>query len=85
MSGMVTEADWDNWKPADLKPYVQVALDAFGPDRLMFGSDWPVCVLAGSYRQVLEALREALGPISEDEQAHIFHRTAREFYGLQRD
>jgi L-fuconolactonase len=80
---LVTEADWRLWKPADLKPYVQVALDAFGPDRLMFGSDWPVCVLAGGYRQVLEALQEALGPLSEDESAHIFHRTARDFYGLK--
>ena len=79
---MVTEANWQTWTPADLKPYVQIALDAFGPDRLMYGSDWPVSVLAGSYRQVLEALNEALGPISEDEREHIFHRTAKEFYGL---
>ncbi|MCA9053768.1 MAG: amidohydrolase family protein [Planctomycetaceae bacterium] len=83
LSGMITEADWKQWKPADLKPYVQIALDAFGPDRLMYGSDWPVCVLAGSYRQVFEALQEALGPISEEEHAHIFERTAREFYGLK--
>ena len=83
LSGMITEADWQNWKPADLKPYVQTALDAFGPDRLMYGSDWPVCVLAGSYRQVFEALNEALGPISEEERSHIFERTAREFYGLK--
>jgi L-fuconolactonase len=79
---MVTEADWASWKPADLRPYVQIALEAFGPDRLMFGSDWPVCLLAGSYRRVFEALREVLGPLSEDERAHIDHRTAREFYGL---
>ncbi|MFV0444758.1 MAG: amidohydrolase family protein, partial [Planctomycetaceae bacterium] len=83
LSGMVTEADWSNWKPVDLRPYVQIALDAFGPDRLMFGSDWPVCLLAGGYQSVLEALREALGPLSADEQDHIFQRTAREFYGLK--
>lgn len=83
LSGMVTEADWKNWQPADLRPYVQIALEAFGPDRLMYGSDWPVCLLAGSYRRVFEALNEALGPISEEERAHIFHRTARDFYGLR--
>lgn len=82
LSGMVTEADWRRWRPADLKPYVEIALDAFGPDRLMYGSDWPVSTLAGSYRQVFEALKEVLGPLSADEQEHIFHGTAREFYGL---
>lgn len=83
LSGMVTEADWQAWQPGDLRPYVQIALEAFGPDRLMFGSDWPVCLLAGSYQRVLDALREALGPLSDEERAHIFHRTAREFYGLR--
>lgn len=82
LSGMVTEADWGRWTPADLRPYVQTALEAFGPDRLMYGSDWPVSTLAGDYQRVLDALREALGSISDDEQAQIFHRTAREFYGL---
>ena len=53
LSGMVTEADWKAWKPADLKPYVEIALSAFGPDRCMFGSDWPVCELAASYGEVL--------------------------------
>jgi L-fuconolactonase len=57
LSGMVTEADWHAWKPADLKPYVDIALDAFGPKRLMYGSDWPVSFLAGTYSQVLNALR----------------------------
>ena len=51
LSGMITEADWRSWTAADLKPYVQAALEAFGPDRLMFGSDWPVCELAGSYER----------------------------------
>lgn len=82
LSGMVTEADWRQWSPADLHPYVQHALDAFGPDRLMFGSDWPVCALAGSYSQVFEALNEALGPISPAERAAIFGETARRFYRL---
>jgi len=83
LSGMITEADWANWKPADLKPYVEIAFDAFGPDRLMFGSDWPVCELAGSYPQVKDVLEECLGPLSEDEHDHIFRGTATDFYGLQ--
>src|SRR5438270_694431 len=61
LSGLVTEADWRAWTVADLKPYVAEALEQFGPDRLMFGSDWPVCELAGSYGQVRDALVEALG------------------------
>jgi L-fuconolactonase len=82
LSGMVTEADWQAWTPGDLAPYVRVALDAFGPGRLMAGSDWPVSTLCGSYGQVVEALREALGPISEDERGQIFGGTAERFYGL---
>lgn len=82
LSGMITEADWRNWTAADLKPYVQAALECFGPERLMFGSDWPVCELAGSYEQVFQALVEALGPISSDERARIFGETAKEFYRL---
>lgn len=83
LSGMVTEADWENWKPADLKPYVETALEAFGPDRLMYGSDWPVCELAASYQQVIDALRDVIGPLSETEEAKIFGGTATKFYGLK--
>lgn len=83
LSGMVTEADWKGWAVADLKPYVQLALDAFGPDRLMFGSDWPVCLLAAPYERVLEALREALGPLAAADLAKIFGGTATRFYGLK--
>ena len=83
LSGMVTEADWMAWKPADLKPYVQVALDAFGPGRLMFGSDWPVCLLAAPYGRMVEALHEALGPLSRPDRDRIFGGTAIKFYGLQ--
>jgi L-fuconolactonase len=85
LSGMITEADWENWKPVDLKPYVETALEAFGPDRCMFGSDWPVCELAGSYQQVHEALVEVLGPISADEQGNLFGGTAARFYRLAPD
>lgn len=83
LSGMITEADWKNWKPADLKPYVETALEAFGPERCMYGSDWPVCELAGSYAQVHGALVETLGPLSETENAAIFGGTAIRFYGLE--
>jgi L-fuconolactonase len=85
LSGMVTEADWRNWRPEDLKPYVLAALEAFGPQRCMFGSDWPVCELAGSYQQVHAALVECLGPLSNSERERIFGGTAREFYRLQVD
>jgi L-fuconolactonase len=82
LSGMVTEADWASWRPRDFEPYVQVALEAFGPERLMFGSDWPVSTLCASYEQVAAALHEALGPIGADERAQVFGRTAERFYGL---
>jgi len=83
LSGMITEADWKRWKPADLKPYVETALEAFGPERCMFGSDWPVCELAGSYQQVHDALREIIGELSTSELEQIFGRTAGRFYDLR--
>lgn len=61
LSGLVTEASWEHWKPEDLAPYIRQALELFGPSRCMFGSDWPVCTLAASYAQVKEALVGALG------------------------
>jgi L-fuconolactonase len=82
LSGMVTEADWNHWTVGDLKPYVSAALEAFGPGRCMFGSDWPVCELAAPYGRVYQALIEALGPISESERAMVFGGTAARFYGL---
>ncbi len=82
LSGMVTEADWTGWTVDDLRPYVETALDCFGPDRLMFGSDWPVCELAATYGEVRRALIEALGPISESERSAIFGGTAARFYRL---
>src|SRR5581483_3334076 len=82
LSGMVTEADWKTWQPADLKPYVQAALELFGPQRLMFGSDWPVCELAASYERVYYGLVEALGSISEPDRRAIFGETAARYYKL---
>jgi len=83
LSGMVTEADWENWQPADLKPYVETALEYFGPHRCMAGSDWPVCEVAATYEQVDNALTQLLGPLSDDEVSAIQGRTAAGFYGLQ--
>jgi len=83
LSGMITEADWHHWKPTDLKPYVDQAMELFGPDRCMFGSDWPVCELAGSYTQVFDAINEVLGELSESERQKIFHDNAKKFYSLQ--
>jgi len=82
LSGMVTEADWNAWTKVDLRPYVDIALSAFGPTRCMFGSDWPVCELAGTYSEVCIALRELLKANSESERENIFGQTAASFYGL---
>jgi L-fuconolactonase len=83
LSGLVTEADWQHWQPGDLKPYVEKALALFGPQRLMYGSDWPVCELAASYERQLAALKEVLGPISPGEREAIFGGTAASFYRLK--
>lgn len=83
LSGMVTEADWSNWSPQDLKSYVEVALEAFGPDRCMYGSDWPVCELAASYELVFRSIQEAIGEISSSEKSAIFGKTAASFYGIK--
>jgi L-fuconolactonase len=82
LSGMVTEADWYDWSVDHMRPYVHAALDLFGADRLMFGSDWPVCELAATYEEVHEVLVDALGPISKSERQAIFGGTAARFYGI---
>ena len=82
ISGMVTEADWENWQPSDLQAYIDLALECFGPERCMFGSDWPVCELAGSYADVHAAVVECLGKLSPTEQESVFGGTAVRFYGL---
>lgn len=82
LSGLVTEADWQHWQVQDLRPYVEAAIDAFGPARCMFGSDWPVCELAASYQQVYASLAELVASLSESEQAAIFGGTAAAFYSL---
>lgn len=83
LSGMITEARHDSWRPGDLRPYVEHVLAVFGADRLMFGSDWPVCLLAGSYAEALNALRTVLdGSLSADQRAAIYGRNAVRFYRL---
>ncbi len=82
LSGLVTEAAWDCWKPDDLQPYIDATLEAFGPERIMAGSDWPVCTLAVTYGDWIRTLRALLGSLSQDERARIFGGTAIEAYYL---
>jgi L-fuconolactonase len=82
LSGLVTEADWQNWTPAELAPYVGSAREWFGNDRLLFGSDWPVCLLAGSYTEVVDGYVAALGDVSAETLERIMARNAIDFYGL---
>jgi L-fuconolactonase len=83
LSGMITEADPRNWSADDLRHYVQHVLNLFGPDRLMFGSDWPVCLQAGSWKQVLAAFTQACGPLPQAEREKILGETAQRFYRLR--
>jgi len=82
LSGMVTEADWENWTADDLRPYVDLALETFTPDRCMFGSDWPVSDLASNYQQMFDALLNCIGGVSESEREKILGLTAIDFYQL---
>lgn len=82
VSGLVTEAAWSSWTPADLQPYVDHAIGVFGSERLLFGSDWPVCLLAASYGDVLEAARTTLGALSETERAAVLGWNATRIYRL---
>ena len=84
LSGMITEADWSSWKPDDLVPYVERVVGWFGEDRLMFGSDWPVCLLAASYQEVFDAYRYALGDPGAGAREKILGENAIRFYRLDR-
>jgi L-fuconolactonase len=83
VSGMVTEADWHNWKLEDFFPYLDEAFETFGADRLMYGSDWPVCLLAARYEQQLEIMSAYLAPFSSDEKHKVMHENARRFYNIE--
>ena len=83
LSGLVTEADWKEWKPDDLKLYLDVVFDAFGTARLMFGSDWPACLLAASYKQVVELIEEYVRAMPVSAHERIFGKNAIRFYRLE--
>jgi L-fuconolactonase len=82
LSGMVTEADPARWTPEGLQPYIDVVLAAFGPRRLMYGSDWPVMLLAGDYARWFGTVQNAIGKLSKAEQERIMGGTAAEAYGI---
>jgi L-fuconolactonase len=82
ISGIVTEADWSNWKPDDFNPYIDSIVELFGTKRIMFGSDWPVCLVAGSYKQVKQIVEKYFESFSKPEKEDFFGRNAIEFYKL---
>lgn len=82
ISGMVTEARWKKWKPADIIPYLDTAVEAFGPNRIMFGSDWPVCLIAAGYRDVVQLAQDYFAGFSPSEQEAFWGGNAIKFYDL---
>ncbi|WDF53830.1 amidohydrolase family protein [Mucilaginibacter sp. KACC 22063] len=82
ISGLLTEADWYNWQPSDFTAYLDVVFKAFGPSRIMFGSDWPVCMVAGGYNQFVKLLEEYLTRFTTAEQTLFWSENAINFYGL---
>ena len=82
ISGMVTEADWKNWQMDDFKPYIDVAVEEFGTNRLMFGSDWPVCKVAATYEQVIGIIADYFSGFTKNEQNLIFGGNALRFYNI---
>ncbi len=82
LSGLVTEADWSNWQPSDLYPYLDVVVEAFGTERVMVGSDWPVCLLAASYAQVKELMDQYFASFTAAEQARVYGENTIDFYQL---
>jgi L-fuconolactonase len=83
ISGLVTEADWTGWRPDHLRPYLDVAFDAFGADRVLFGSDWPVCLVAAPYDRVIGVITEYAWALSPNERDALFGGSAMRAYGLQ--
>jgi L-fuconolactonase len=83
ISGLVTEAKWDSWEGQEFEPYLDVVLDAFGPDRLMIGSDWPVCTLAAEYTSVISLAVRYISRLSDDEQRAIVETNAARFYSIR--
>jgi L-fuconolactonase len=83
LSGLVTEADWANWEPEDITPYLNIAFEAFGPSRLMIGSDWPVCLVASSYGRTMDVVRNHLQKYSPEERDAVFGGNAQRFWRLR--
>ncbi len=83
LSGIVTEAKWHNWQVEDLKPYVDFTLESFGAERVLYGSDWPVCTLSSSYEQWVNAVESLIGELSESEQKMIWGGNAIRVYNLK--
>jgi L-fuconolactonase len=83
LSGLVTEADWASWTPRDLRPYLDVAFDCFGADRLMIGSDWPVCTVAATYDRTMAVVTAYLEERSEDERDAVLGLNAQRFWNLR--
>jgi L-fuconolactonase len=83
VSGMVTEANWNTWKNEDFRPYLDTVFEAFGPKRVMFGSDWPVCLVAARYEQVIGIMKDYLSGFSPDEQSAFWGGNAFRFYQLK--
>ena len=82
LSGMITEGDYSTWTPQQIEPYMHLILKAFGPDRIMFGSDWPVCLVAGTYKKVKELVTNFIATLSPVEQQAIMGKNAIKFYNL---
>ncbi len=82
LSGMITEADYQHWTSDQIQPYMELVLNAFGPNRLMFGSDWPVCLVAGDYLQVKKLVEDFITSLSTTEQSDIMGKNANHFYNL---
>ena len=83
ISGMITEADFNSWTPDQMQPYMELSLEAFGSDRLMYGSDWPVCLVAGNYSKVKTLAMEFISKLSIDEQKAFMGGNAIQFYNLK--
>ncbi len=83
LSGMITEADYRSWTPDQIHPYMYLILEAFGAERIMFGSDWPVCLVAGNYGEVLKLTTDFIAPLSSHEQKAIMGQNAIQFYNLK--
>jgi L-fuconolactonase len=83
ISGLVTEADWQHWTPEQITPYIDVAFASFGPDRLMIGSDWPVCLVAASYERVIGITKQCLERLSPKEREAVMGGNAQRFWKLR--